>query len=984
MTDRRYLSLAATCAIALLLPALVSAQAAVTTLAGRVTDVQDAAAPGATVTVRDLATGATRIVTSGSDGRFTVPLLPPGTYSVDVQLANFSAWRADSVVLQVGQERQLDVRLTVGGVKETVTVAEAARTVTTAVDGVLAAESIQALPLNGRNFLELAMLVPGNSPTPTFDPTKTNSVLVSSAGQLGRGGNITIDGQSNNDDVVGGPLLNLPIDAVQEFQIATNRFGADLGRSASSVINVVTRSGANTPQGTAAIFIRDDAWQASSPLVADDSTAPPFDRQQMSASYGGPIRRDRLFWFAAGEFRHQDGGILVGTRDPAARTIPRGFADAPLRDGLWSMRVDSAGQANRLKLRYAGQWATDTSSSAGERAMGSATQRQEAMNRYHSVLGGWTMAPSGSFVNDLSVSVSTFYNRTLPLTQQPQLTFPSLVDGASFRMPQETLQTRLQIVDSATRIRGAHTIRLGGEIHRIDAEFRLGVFQQGRIEFVQDFPDSDHNGDGRVDDNDLLFAVTLRSGKPDQALIQPDADNVHMAGFIQDDWNVSDRLTLNMGLRYEFDTDVNNQSRVDELNPIVLPFVTDERRRDTNNFAPRIGLAWNADGAGRLVVRGGYGIYYDRIVLQIQSLERGLDGRSLPIEVRAGNAFFLDPDTGQLPPVAPTLSNPFSGFVLPGAGASGINIIDPHLQSPMVHEFHLGFEGNLKGVRARIDGIHDVGRNFLIGRTVGEVFNPVVGGPERVVNIESSAETQYDALLLSAERQLPGGNFFRLSYTLAKAFNYANDDQIPFLNGPIDPNDLRREFGPTPNDRRHRFVASGNARLPGDVDVAALWTMSSGVPMDIMMPDGQTRVPVMQRNAGGRQFKTAADLNAYITDLNAGGGIGGVPLPLVNGDARFNDNFNSLDLRVSKAFTAGRARITPMLEIFNLFDATNILGISNLNYSGFSNVLVRDSNDPGDPGFLQSSGFGKPVNTAGGVFGSGGPWAMQLAVRAAF
>ncbi|HEX5109747.1 MAG TPA: TonB-dependent receptor [Vicinamibacterales bacterium] len=984
MTERRSLSLAIACAIALLLPALVFAQAAVTTLAGRVTDAQDAAASGATVTVRHLATGVTRTVTSGSDGRFTVPFLPPGTYSVDVQLANFSAWRADDVVLQVGQERQLDVRLTVGGVKETVTVAEAARTVTTAVDGVLPAESIQALPLNGRNFLELAMLVPGNSPTPTFDPTKTNSVLVSSAGQLGRGGNITIDGQSNNDDVVGGPLLNLPIDAVQEFQIATNRFGADLGRSASSVINVVTRSGANTPQGTAAFFVRDDAWQASSPLVADDSATPPFDRQQMSASYGGPVRRDRLFWFAAGEFRDQDGGILVGTRDAATRTIPRSFADAPLRDGLWSMRLDSAGQANRLKVRYSGQWATDTSSSAGERAMGSATQRQEALNRYNSVLGGWTMAPSGNFVNDLSVSVSTFYNRTLPLTQQPQLTFPSLVDGASFRMPQETLQTRLQIVDSATRVRGAHTIRLGGEIHRVDAEFRLGVFQQGRIELVQDFPDSDHNGDGRVDDDDLLFAVTLRSGKPDEALIQPDADNVHLAGFIQDDWNVSDRLALNMGLRYEFDTDVNNQSRVDELNPIVLPFVTDERQRDTDNFAPRIGLAWNPDGAGRLVVRGGYGIYYDRIVLQIQSLERGLDGRSLPIEVRAGNVFFLDQNTGQLPPFAPTLSNPFSGFVLPGAGASGINIIDPHLQSPMVHEFHFGIEGNIKGVRARIDGIHDVGRDFLIGRTVGEVFNPVVGGPERVVNIESSAETQYDALLLSAERQLPGGHFFRLSYTLAKAFNYANDDQIPFLNGPVDPNDLGREFGPTPNDRRHRFVASGNARLPGDVDVAALWTISSGVPMDIMMPDGQTRVPVMQRNAGGRQFKTAAELNAYITDLNAGGGIGGVPLPLVGSDARFNDSFNSLDLRVSKVFTAGRTRIMPMLELFNLFDTTNILGISNVNYSGFSNVLVRDSSDPGDPGFLQSSGFGKPVNTAGGVFGSGGPLAMQLAARVTF
>jgi hypothetical protein len=973
------------CALLLTCSSVAAAQPAVAALGGRVTDPQDAAVPGAAVTVRNAATGMTWTAVTSADGHFAIPFLPPGTYTAEVELSGFAPWRTEGIPLQVGQDRQLDVRLAVGGVQGTVTVTEAARVVTTAVDGVLAAESIRALPLNGRNFLDLALLVPGNNPTPTFDPTKSNSVLVSSAGQLGRGGNITIDGQDNNDDVVGGPLLNLPIEAVQEFQIATSRFGADLGRSASSVINVVTRSGANIPQGTAAFFARDDAWQWASPLVDDDSLSPPFRRQHLSAAFGGPIRRDHLFGFGAGEFRHQDGAVLVGTRDTATRTIIRSFADAPLRDGLWSLRLDAGGAANRFRLRYAGQRAADTSSSAGERAIGSASQRQDALNRYHSLLGGWTTAPSSTFVNTLSVSVSTFYNETLPVTRAPQLTFPSLVDGASFRMPQETLQTRLQIANSATMVRGAHSLRAGGELQRVDAEFRLGVFQEGRVEFVQDFPTFDHNGDGRIDDNDLLFAVTLRSGKPDQALVQPDADNVHLALFIQDDWHVSNRLTLNLGLRYEVDTDVNNQSRVAELNPIVLPFVTGERRRDLNNLAPRIGFAWNAGGTGRLLVRGGYGVYYDRIVLQIQSLERGLDGRALPIEVRAGNVFFLDPDTGLLPPFAPSLANPFTGFVLPGAGASGINIIDPRLQSPMVHEFHLGIERDLMGVRARIDGMHHRGRHFLIGRTVGEVFNPVVGGPDRVVNIESSAETGYDALLLSAVRQIPGGHGFRLGYTLAKAFNYANDDQIPFLNGPIDPTDLRRERGPTPNDRRHRIVASGTARLPGDVDLAALWTISSGVPMDIMMPDGQTRIPVIQRNAGGRLFKTPGALNAFITQLNAGGGVNGVPLPLVPDDARFTDRFNSLDLRVSKTFTAGdRIRVEPMLEVFNLFNVTNVLGISNVNYSGFSNVLVRDSDDPANPGFLQASRFGQAVSTAGGVFGSGGPRAMQLAARVTF
>jgi hypothetical protein len=985
MTSRPSVFLWPVLCLALIAPGSFGAQPAVASLAGRVTDPQAAPVPGATITLRSTATAATWKAVSGADGRFVLALLPPGTYDAEVTLAAFRPWRTRGLVLEVGRERVLDVELAVGGVEATVVVIDDAENppLTSAVEGVLGAQRIETLPLNGRNFLELAFLVPGNQPTPNFDPTKTNSVLISSAGQLGRGGNIAIDGQDNNDDVVGGPLLNLPIDAVQEFQIATNRFGADLGRSASSVINIVTRSGGNARRGTAALFARDGAWQATPATLDPSADDTPFDRQQLSGAAGGPIQRDRLFWFAAGEYRNQDGAVQVGTRDSAARAIRRSFADAPLDDGLWSVRADGGGGANRVTLRYAGQRSTDTAASAVERAIGSATQRQEASNKYHSVLGSWTTVGSPTFVNALQASVSTFHNLTIPVATLPQLTFPSLQDGASFRMPQDTKQTRFQVTDTASFVRGAHALRVGGELQRIDAEFGLGVFRQGRIELVQDFPVFDHTGDGRLDDNDLLFAVTLRSGKPDQDLVIPDADNVHIAGFIQDDWTVSSRLQLSIGLRCELDTDVNNQSRVDELNPIVLPFVPAERQRDLNNFGPRLGFVWAP--RDRLTVRGGYGTYYDRIVLQIQSLERGLDGRALPIEVRAGNVFYVDPASGRLPPGAPTLASPFTGFILPGAGASGINIIDPHLQNPTVHEFHLGFETTFYGLRARIDGLHNQGTNFLIGRTVGEVFNPVVGGPDRVVNIESSARTKYDALLLSLERPLARGVSFRLGYTLAKAFNFANDDQIPFLSGPIDPNDLEREFGPTPNDRRHRFVASAQAFIAGGVNLSGIWTTSSGVPMDIMMPDGQTRIPIIQRNAGGRQFTTAGELNAFLSQVNASGGIGGTLLPLVSDGAKFNDSFHALDLRVSRPFTFGRGvRVEPMIEVFNLFNVTNILGTTNVNYSGYSNVLVRDSEEPSSPGYLRSSAFGRSVTTAGGVFGSGGPRAFQAGARVTF
>ena len=155
--------------------------------------------------------------------------------------------------------------------------------------------------------------------------------------------------------------------------------------------------------------------------------------------------------------------------------------------------------------------------------------------------------------------------------------------------------------------------------------------------------------------------------------------------------------------------------------------------------------------------------------------------------------------------------------------------------------------------------------------------------------------------------------------------------------------------------------------------------------MDILVPDGSQRIPQLQRNAGGRLFHSAAEFNTFIQQVNAGGGFAGQPLPLVSGNARFSDRFSSVDLRLSKLFKVGEnLRIEAIGEVFNLFNVTNVLGVSNVNYSGFSNVLVRDSNDPSNAGFLRSSSFGQPVTTAGGVFGSGGPRAFQLAARVTF
>jgi hypothetical protein len=968
-------------------------------LTGAVADPSGAMVSGAQITVHSNANGTERHTTTTSAGIFVVAELAPGDYELTVNSSGFAQSKT-TVHLVVGQQANVRLNLHVGNQEQKIQVSDEAPLVQTnssVVDGIIDAKAIDSLPLNGRNFLELALLMPGNSPAPLFDPTKSDTVLVSSAGQLGRGQNVTIDGGDDNDDVVGGMLLNLPEDAVQEFQIATNRFDASLGRSTSSVVNVVSKQGTNELHGTAALFARDKALQANPDNFGHPQTeTPPFRREQYTGSIGGALVKDRAWWFTSFEYRDQMGGILVGQRDLASHSITTGFAEAPLTDLLGTGRVDwQLSPKDTVTSRYSIERFDGTSNSATDRAIGSDGEVQDSVNHFQDITTSWTRVISPTMLNRARFSVNLFQNNTNGTDQGPQIDFPSIETGSSYRVPQQTRQRRFQFGDTVDWTKGKHNFKIGAEFQRVGADFNLGVFQSGFVQAVEDFPDFDRNKDGVVNDADVLFAVGLISHTPTRPLIIPDADNNYIATFIQDDWHIHRQLTLNLGLRYELDTDVKNVGHYDQVNPIAKPFLVGSRHPDYHNFGPRVGFNW-ANASGKLSVHGGYGIYYDRITLEIDSLERGEDGRALAIDVHAGNVLsdpstgipiFLAPDgTFADPAHTPTLLNPFSAFIIPGAGAGGIYIIDNKMQNPMVQQFNVGVQyqfANNWVVRA--DGLHDLGTHFIIGVPIATVFNPVVGGPDTVKDLQSSVNTHYDALLLTVDHPFSQRFAFHSAYTLSKSMNYANDDQIPFANGPIDPTDLHREYGPTPNDQRNRLVLAGTVALPWGLQLSPLWTIASAVPMDILLPDGGSRIPEIQRNAGGREFHSAADLNAFITNLNAAGGVNGDPLPLVGPNAKFGDMFSSFDARLSKTFKFGeRTSFEVMAECFNLANRTNVLGISNTNYSGYNNVLVRDNNDPSKPGYLHSSAFGQPVTTAGGIFGSGGPRAFQFAARFSF
>ena len=495
MISRKLFSATLGILLALLWSVPTLAQLGTAGISGLVSDTNGAAIPNSRVIVKNKATGQTRETTASGEGIYTFQNLPPATYEIRVEATNFAPAVVESVTLNVGEVPAINVTLKPAGAQETVTVSDVLKvdTNTSQVAGVINERTLLSLPLNGRNFLDLAFLIPGNAPAPNYDPTKTTTIEVSSAGQLGRGGNIAVDGADNNDDVVGGTLQNFPQDGIGEFQIATNRFTAEIGRSASSAINIVTKSGGNDFHGSGAFFFRNSRLSSILPTLDRDlvrtSGRPPFDREQYAGSIGGPIKRERAWFFSAFEYRNQDGVVITGVRDLAARRVVTSFSPAPLNDQLFTGRVDwQTGKKDRMAFRYSDQREDDVDRGSLRRPIGTADNRQHSFNKYKSFVYNWTHTFSPRVLNDFVFHENNFLNR-IPsfVTNKNEIRFPSVQDGGNFRIPQQTPQNRIQFRDNLSWTKGAHALKFGGEFQRIDSGAVFDLFGSGTIETTEDF-----------------------------------------------------------------------------------------------------------------------------------------------------------------------------------------------------------------------------------------------------------------------------------------------------------------------------------------------------------------------------------------------------------------------------------------------------------------------------------------------------------------
>ena len=534
------------------------AQVPTGTINGAVTDPGGAVVTGASVTATNQTTTVARTTVTNSDGLYILPDLPAGPYTVTIKASGFADTEYKDLQLQVGRVVTQDAQLKVASASTSVIVDTATDTVdltTNTIQGQVTSTTIESIPLNGRNFLELAYLVPGNRPAPNFDPTKTNTLEVSSDGSVGRGGNITVDGGDNNDDVVGGTLSNFPQDSIAEFQIATGQFSAEAGRSGTSIINILTKSGTNQYHGSVFDYERNRNLDAEPGTLTPGLPKAPFDREQFGGSMGGPFKPNKAWWFGSAEYRNQNGAVETGERDFTTDTILNTYAPAPLRNLLVSSRVDfQLTPRDTLMGRYSFNRSTDTAaaSAAAPTPSLSATERQNSLNRFNTMVAGWTRTISSTQVNSLIFSFNTFLN-SIPefpnsspttdpagLTPTNELIFPDIADGVNFNVPQSTHLNQYELQDTFTWSLGKHTLHLGGEYEYSKAFGEINVFGSGSVMLTSDFGFANLNGQpGPPNDLDIPIAVSIQSAAPIQPVPIPKISNSYISFFGQDDWRVN-------------------------------------------------------------------------------------------------------------------------------------------------------------------------------------------------------------------------------------------------------------------------------------------------------------------------------------------------------------------------------------------------------------------------------------------------------------
>ena len=602
-------------AVALIAAAPASAQQTTGNVTGRIIDAQGGAIPGVTVTARSAQTGFSRSDVSDTEGIYRLNALPVGSYDLTAELSGFNRVEQKGIVVNVGQSMDIGLTLTVASLQESITVTgdtPLIETRSSSVGGVVDIARIENLPLNGRQFANLAATVPGVGLGFHSDPTKSSQFSPQINGGNGRNVNYQIDGGDNNDDTVGGLLQNFPLEAIQEFNFVTQRFKAEYGRSNGGVMNIVTKSGTNDWRGSAFTLFRDKSLNAQTfSEKVNEAEKQDYRRYQYGGSFGGPIAVNKAHFFGAVERTQQD--TLQSVNTLGLFPEQDGIYPIAVRENLFTGKVTAnLTPQHYLSVRY-GRNNNSQPYGAGLRAAPSGWSTSK--NTFNSINVNHNWVVGGSKLNELIFQYADFSNNIPLSSSDPWLIFQNTVTaGANPNTPQSTEQTKWQFRNDFTwSVTGR-----GGIGH----DFKAGVNWIHEPHLFATFNGGNEPQFTLTDDdiNAPIQLVTFNGGAADVNLPFD-----QYALYIQDDWRVNNRLTLNLGLRYDL---VDGMPIDQSSNPNFLAFQAagqagafasfpwlesfgQEPQTDRDNFQPRVGFAYDVQGNGKNIVRGGWGVYQD-------------------------------------------------------------------------------------------------------------------------------------------------------------------------------------------------------------------------------------------------------------------------------------------------------------------------------------------------------------------------------------
>ncbi len=875
------------------LPHPAACQSTSATLFGTVSDEQGGILSGVNVSLQRSETGESRTVATDGRGTFRIIGLTPGRYELRAALPGFGDVIQSGILLGLNEEIGLTVKMRIGAVADRVAVRAdvpiGGVPLTTLGRGFTPAE-IDELPVAGRDVATLASLAPGIGAM--AGTMRTSAAGITAAGQNGRNNTFLIDGLSIDDNRLSNIRGTLSLDAVSEFMVLSNGFSAEFGQASGAVISLLTRSGTNQYRGRAFYFHRDDRWDATpgaAYLVSPPETKSRLEQQVAGAIVGGPVRRDRMFFFASTEQTNRDteqfvtSTILQTFRPGAATRVP-----VTGRSTLLFTRGDITGGANRLTMRYRLDRSRDTNQTNDPQPVGliAPERRADIERRNQDAALLYNRVVDGRRLYELKVQASRRSNESdvsRYCTDCPAENRPGLLLGKSPVAPTDTVETRWQAFNAFTWIipdvAGDHTVKFGIDASLLREWGTEPAGFSGIFTFGTNTP----------------FDPSLATTYPTRYLrnegdARTDFSGGIYAGFVQDSWTPIPRLTVNAGLRWDYQD---------------APGIAHDR----DNVAPRADVAYALSRSGDLVLRSNYGLFYDQVLLIISS--NALRAASVT------QTLFSNPGYPNPFGANPRRSGAIN-FTVPST-----TVLAPGMKTPVTEQASVGLREMRGDVALTIDGVWARGRHLLRSIDLNYPALDQPGRPrpipefQRILTRDSNGNSWYRALQLGFRKRHAARHSYAATYTLARAERDTED--FEFLAQ--DQRYLDAERGPALSDARHRLSASANVDLPAALRLAALFTARSAFPYNIT---------------------TGADDNS---DLAVNDRPPGVSRNSERGGAAWQ-----LDMRLSKSFTARRRRIEIVVDVFNVTNQRNWTAVDGV----LTNTTFGRPTSSGDPRQVQA------------------------------